>query len=229
MNADVRKQYLQLGGEPILLRTVKIFSACPFIESIWLAVPSGDVEDCAKMVGSLTGIAPQYHVITGGESRQESVYRGLVTMEKVMGPEDIIAIHDGVRPFVSKDRIENCLTIATKTGAAILATPVTDTVKQGEDKSGIISCTLDRKSLWLAQTPQMFRYGIIRDAHETAIREGLEATDDAMLVERTGVHVHVVPGSRKNIKITTPDDLSLGEAILWQEQKKAVHSELKER
>jgi len=140
-----------------------------------------------------------------------------MAMGEETSPSDLVAIHDGVRPLVSKSQIEACVSSAEKTGASILAVPVSDTIKQVGDNPNFISRTLEREGLWLAQTPQVFRYHIIRSAHENALREGIEATDDAMLVEMSGVQIQIVPGNRKNIKITTPEDLSLGEFILCRE------------
>jgi 2-C-methyl-D-erythritol 4-phosphate cytidylyltransferase len=218
MNSDIRKQYLHLGGEPILVRTVKTFSGCPSIREIWLVVPAEDMDDCLQMVHSHPEIAIPAHVVTGGKSRQESVYHGLVAMEDHVDPEDLVAIHDGVRPLISRHHIESCISSAGKTGASILAIPVSETVKQVESDTGRISRTLERESLWLAQTPQVFNYRILRDAHEKAISEGIEATDDAMMMEMLNIPVQIVAGDRKNIKITTPEDLALGEAILSMQQ-----------
>lgn len=213
MNADVRKQYLLLCGEPILLRTLRVFDGCPGIEEIRLVVPPQDVDECRRMVNGCTGITSPCHVIPGGDSRQESVFNALLSLEADAAPDDLVAIHDGVRPLVSVDQIVACVSSAKKSGAGILAIPVSDTVKQvGDD--GCISGTLERSGLWLAQTPQVFRYGIIMEAHGSARRDGIVVTDDAMLLERSHVRVKIVPGNRNNIKITTPEDLALGEFLL---------------
>ena len=214
MNAGIRKQYLHLGGEPILVRTVKVFSGCPSIREIWLVVPADDMDDCLEMVHGHPEISTPVHVVAGGKSRQESVCRGLIAMGDHMDSEDLVAVHDAVRPMISRHHIELCISSAEKTGASILAVPVSETVKQVDADTGRISRTLERESLWLAQTPQIFKYRILRDAHEKAISEGIEVTDDAMMMEMQNIPVQIVAGDPKNIKITTPDDLALGEAIL---------------
>jgi 2-C-methyl-D-erythritol 4-phosphate cytidylyltransferase len=153
-------------------------------------------------------------VIAGGKTRQESVYNGLIAMEEEISAGDMVAIHDGVRPLVTRKQIEACVTSARKNGACILALPAQDTLKEVKNDSDIITATPPRQNIWFAQTPQVFTYPLIRDAHERALKDGFEATDDAMLVERTSFAVRVVPGSKTNLKITTPEDLALAEAIL---------------
>jgi len=213
MNADTRKQYLHLDGVPIVIRTLRAVSDCPAIDVIYLAVPPSDVAHCRDLLQGCPEIQTDCRVIAGGETRQTSVYHGLLAMEKEVSPSDLVVIHDGVRPLVTRKQIEACVASAEITGACILAVPAQDTLKQVESASGRIAATLTRQDVWLAQTPQVFRYTLIRDAHERALKDGFAGTDDAILVERISHPVHVVPGSRTNLKITTPEDLALAEAL----------------
>jgi 2-C-methyl-D-erythritol 4-phosphate cytidylyltransferase len=179
-----------------------------------MVVPKPDKVFCEELLTRSPDLLKTCHVISGGDSRQESVYQGLLAVEKAGLAGGIVVIHDGVRPFVKPEQIQSCIVIAGTTGACILAVPAQDTLKQVEKESTVISGTLPRDTIWFAQTPQAFRYEIIRTAHERALRDRISGTDDAMLVERMGIPVRMIPGSRQNIKITTPEDLALAEAIL---------------
>ena len=148
--------------------------------------------------------------VAGGEERQDSVFNGLQSIDD---KESLVVIHDGVRPFVTADQLARCINEARETGACILGMPAFETVKQ-TDGSGCIAKTLDRATLWLAQTPQVFDYKIISQAHRMARENGYKASDDAVLVERLGYKVKIFMGSNDNIKVTTPADLALAE-ILW--------------
>lgn len=214
MKADQKKQYLHLGGIPIFIHTLKRFSECRFVENTLLLVPPPDVDCCRELVLEHKGILGDVKVIAGGMTRQESVYNGLVALEKDAEEKDLVVIHDGVRPLVSRDMIETCIHTATETGACIVAVPASDTLKRVKGDSDIIYETLPRQGIRLAQTPQVFWYKLIRDAHDSARDIDFEGTDDAALVERMPFLVHMVPGSRVNIKITTREDLLLAEALL---------------
>ncbi|MDD2317023.1 MAG: 2-C-methyl-D-erythritol 4-phosphate cytidylyltransferase [Desulfobacterales bacterium] len=204
------KQYIPLDGLPIVAHTLKAFDACPRIDRLVWVMPQGDLEDYGPSLSSSLGLKKPVLRVAGGLRRQDSVYNGL----KALGADDgIVAIHDGVRPFVRSAQIIACIHGAEATGACILGIPAHDTLKQ-IDESGCIVRTLSREPIWLAQTPQVFRCGLIRSAHEKARSDGVTGTDDAFLVERMGKPVRVIPGSRFNIKITTPEDLVLAEAIL---------------
>lgn len=213
MNASTRKQYLLLGHDPVIIHTVRLFCTIPSITDIFLVVPPSDKGYCKDLITRSSGIEKTCHVVSGGASRQASVYRGLLSVEKAGIGHGIVAIHDGVRPLTGRDQIEACIAVAGKSGACILAVPAQDTLKQIGKETTIIA-TLPREGIWFAQTPQVFQYEVIRKAHERAIKERVSGTDDAMLVERTGVPVRVVAGSHRNIKITTPEDLALAEALL---------------
>ncbi len=210
MGGPVAKQYLPLSGIPILARTVARFGACPDVHRIVVVVPKADLETCRRDILPLAGADREIRLAAGGAERQDSVYQGLLAA----GPDvDLVAVHDAVRPLVTPEEISRCLALAGEHGACILAAPAADTLKRA-DAEGRIRETLDRTHVWLAQTPQAFRYTLLLDAHERARREGFIATDDAALAERLGLPVYITPGSARNLKITTPADLALAEAIL---------------
>lgn len=209
MNAAAPKQYLILGGLPILSHTMLAVDACPEVDDICLVVPESDIDYCRKAVLAPIYLRVPVKMIAGGPQRQESVYNGLSSLVSDNG---IVLIHDGVRPFVGVDEIRRCIDAAKIHGACIPGLPVSDTLKAVDDGGDIIR-TIDRGLLWHAQTPQAFQCRLIKDAHEKAKCEGVTGTDDAFLVERLGEKVHVVSGSIFNIKITTPEDLKMAEAI----------------
>lgn len=209
MNAAAPKQYLILGGLPILSHTMLAVDACPEVDDICLVVPESDIDYCRKAVLAPIYLRVPVKMIAGGPQRQESVYNGLSSLVSDNG---IVLIHDGVRPFVGVDEIRRCIDAAKIHGACIPGLPVSDTLKAVDDGGDIIR-TIDRGLLWHAQTPQAFQCRLIKDAHEKAKCEGVTGTDDAFLVERLGEKVHIVSGSIFNIKITTPEDLKMAEAI----------------
>lgn len=195
------KQFLALGGRTILAATVAAFARHPAIGWIVVAAPR---EHAARTRRALAGVVrrPSLTVVTGGATRQESVRLGL---DAVPPDAALVVVHDGVRPFITRALIDDVVSAARKTGAAICALPIAETVKRVRD--GLVETTLDRSALWAVQTPQAFRAALLREAHDKAARDGAQATDDAMLVERIGHPVRVVPGSAVNVKITTPEDL----------------------
>ncbi|RKN65170.1 2-C-methyl-D-erythritol 4-phosphate cytidylyltransferase [Paenibacillus ginsengarvi] len=213
MGAPESKQYLQLQGKPILVHTLEIFERTPEIEAVVLVTGSEDIGRCITYVEKY-GLTKVVAVASGGEERQHSVRIGL---ERLPEGIEVVAVHDGVRPFVTEAKIAECLHKAHEAGGAVLAVPVKDTIKVVDD-SGRIDSTPDRKSLWAVQTPQAFRLGLLRQAHELAVRDGFIGTDDAMLVERTGHSVYIVEGDYTNIKITTPDDMLLAQRLLERTQ-----------
>lgn len=211
MGAGSNKQYLLLDGMPILARTVAAFEAAPFIDGIYLVSPEQEIPFCRSEVVDRYRCTKVRAIVPGGAERQHSVCNGLNAMCDV-APDDLVLIHDGVRPFVSQQMLEAAADSAREYGAAVVAVPVKDTVKVV--KGGVIAETPPREELWLAQTPQAFRYGLIRDAHARAKAEGYLGTDDASLIEHQGGEVRIVTGDYRNIKITTPEDLVLAEAFL---------------
>jgi len=210
MGGAVGKQFLLLGGRPILAHTISGFNESELIDQIVIVLSVGDIDYFKAEVLSKLTLSKKIQVVIGGEHRQDSVYNGL---RQIRAKDGIVLIHDGVRPFIRPEQIAATVEKTRETSACILAMPVADTLKRvAEDRR--IRSTLERKSVWMAQTPQVFRFSVIWQAHQAARKAGYIGTDDAQLVERLGLPVMVVRGSRYNIKITTPEDLALAEAIL---------------
>ena len=217
MGGSVPKQYLSIGGEPLIVQSLRILQAAPVVGQIILAVPSADIEYCEREIVLRHRFTKVTKVVAGGAERQDSVRHALA---QVPSDTDIVLIHDAVRPFVTQRMIEEVVAASWKEGAAIIALPMRDTVKQVRT-DGMIERTVDRTPLWLAQTPQAFRRDWIETAHRNAHAEGVRATDDAFLVEWLGHLVAVVEGSGENIKVTRPEDLVIGEAILASRMKES--------
>lgn len=210
MGGPVAKQFLALGGEPLLVHSLRTLQASPVITQIILAVPEREREYCLDRIVTPHGLSKVRKIVSGGEQRQDSVRHALA---EVPAETELVLVHDAVRPFVTEEMIEAVVRQAGAHGAAIVALPMRDTVKQvGPD--GLIERTVDRRPLWLAQTPQAFRREWLEEAHRKALVNDIHATDDAYLVELLGRPVVVVEGSGDNIKVTRPEDLSIGEAIL---------------
>jgi len=212
MKVDRPKQLLLLDDTPILIYTIRKFDACRLVENIIVAAPRESVEEVRRIVAAAAFSKPVL-VIQGGDRRQDSVAAALQHIDPAAA---IVAVHDGVRPFVSVDEIIAVVREADRTGAAILAIPILDTVKQVE--KDVVDSTLVREHLVLAQTPQAFRVDILREAFERARRDDYYGTDESSLVERTGHPVSVVRGSQRNIKITQPSDLTLARVFLEEEK-----------
>lgn len=215
MGGEVPKQFLRLGGQPLLVQTLRVLQASPTIHEILLAVPPSDRQYCVDQIIGPHGLTKVTKVVSGGAQRQDSVRHALA---EVSPETDIVVVHDAVRPFLTVRMIEEVVEHARVHGAAIIAVPVRDTLKQvGQD--GTIERTVDRRHLWQAQTPQAFRRDWLEHAHHQATLAGVHATDDADLVERLGHKVYVVEGSGDNIKVTRREDLAIGEAILAARQR----------
>jgi 2-C-methyl-D-erythritol 4-phosphate cytidylyltransferase/2-C-methyl-D-erythritol 2,4-cyclodiphosphate synthase len=197
-----------LGGRPVLHWTLTAFERCSAIESITLVVSAENREAAAALVAE-SDCRRVTAIVAGGAERQESVFRGL----QAAPPSELIAIHDGARPLISPALIARCFAAAREHGAAAPALPVVDTLKR-LDPEGRMRETVDRRSLVAIQTPQVFRRALVLEAHEAALRDCFTGTDDASLVERLGHAVFPVPGDPRNLKITTPEDLTLAEALL---------------
>jgi len=210
MGARVRKQYLRLEDRPILAHTLVAIDACDALDHIVLVVPEDDFAWCRRQILADLHLDHDIRLVAGGQCRQHSVVNGLAAVD---ADDGIVMIHDGVRPFVSRCTMERLLVGVRGTGACIPALQATDTLKRVAD-SGVITATLDRQRIYMAQTPQAFSLRLIRDAHRQAGRAGFKATDDASVVEFAGGSVTVIPGERENIKITTPMDLVIARAIL---------------
>ena len=211
MAADVRKPFLMLGGCPILGHSLKVFDTCDAIERIVVVVQEDDRSFCEQHVIAPLDLAKPIALIAGGSDRQASVYNGL----QVVGLADdgIVVVHDGVRPFVNTAQIADCVQAARDHGACLLAIPSVDSLKI-VDGHAMVKRSIPRGDVWLAQTPQAFAYKILHRAHADARRWGRRGTDDAMLVELTGIPAKIIPGSRHNLKITTRDDLDLARVML---------------
>jgi 2-C-methyl-D-erythritol 4-phosphate cytidylyltransferase len=202
----VRKQYLELLGEPILLRALRPFLGHPAVHWVVVALPAGDAADPPAW---LAGIDPRVRIVAGGTERTDSVRAALAAL-----PPDCetVLVHDAARPLVTPEIIERTLLAAGPGRAVVAGIAVEDTVKQVD--AGRVVATLDRTRLWQAQTPQAFPRQALEEAHAEAAARGMSATDDAALVEALGLPVVVVEGSRENLKVTGPLDLVLAEAIL---------------
>ena len=210
MNHHLPKQYLPLGGKPIVARTLLRLQSFAVIDEIFLAVGREEKEYCEREIVKKYGLTKVCQVIEGGEKRQDSVYNAL---EKIEGGASLIVVHDGVRPFLTENVLMEAVAQANIHKAAVVAVPITDTIKVAK-QHGFIERTLPRDDLWAVQTPQVFEYGLILDAHRKARKDNFLATDDASLLERMGYSAKVVEGSTENIKITTAEDLIMAEAIL---------------
>lgn len=212
MQAALKKQYLNLDGVPIVGHTLMAFDRHASLDWIVLVVPEKDLAWCRSDIVGQLNLDHDIQLVAGGQRRQESVASGL----SAIGVSDgVVLIHDGVRPFVRRSLIDACLVGVKATGACIPATMATDTLKQ-VDESGMITGTLDRQQIRLAQTPQTFAIELIQRAHQLAHKHRFIATDDASVAEFAGERVTVVTGDQDNIKITTPQDLILAQAILKQ-------------
>jgi 2-C-methyl-D-erythritol 4-phosphate cytidylyltransferase len=212
MKADRPKQLFVLQDSPILIYTIRKFDACRLVDNVIVAAPRESVDEIRALVNGAHFSKP-ISVIQGGDRRQDSVSTAL---QHLAADVTIVAVHDAVRPFVSVEEIEAVIQKADKDGAAILAVPIVDTVKQ-VDKD-VIDSTLAREHLALAQTPQAFRIEILREAFERAKKDEYYGTDESSLVERLGRTVSIVRGSERNIKITRPTDLVLARVLLEEEQ-----------
>ncbi|MDQ1558521.1 MAG: 2-C-methyl-D-erythritol 4-phosphate cytidylyltransferase [Pyrinomonadaceae bacterium] len=202
------KQFRALAGVPLIIHTLRRFEACAAIDEIVLVAPA---EEASAHVAAARGeLKKVTRVVEGGATRTGSVWRGLESVPD--GEIEIVAVHDGVRPFVTPEEIARTVRAAAESGAAVLCAPVVDTIKVCE--GGRVARTLPRESLRRALTPQCFRYELLRRAYEHAHAAGVEATDDAALVEMLGAQIAVVEGDARNIKLTRPEDFALAEILL---------------
>ena len=210
-----RKQFMLLDGAPILLHSVRKFAASPRVNEIVVAVRPEDMEWVAGLLKGET-LGKKTRVVEGGNSRQQSVWNALQSLDPDTG---LVAVHDAVRPFIDLETIHKVFDEAAENGAAIVGVPVVDTVKQVSRGAGKarIRATLPREKLVLAQTPQVFRYELLKRAFEAARHDGFIGTDEASLVERLDQEVTVVMGSDRNIKITKPGDMDLARLFLQED------------
>ena len=203
------KQFIEIKKKPVLAYTVEKFEKCELIDEIILVVPEDYMSFCSYNIVDVCDFKKVKRILSGGKERQDSVYKGLLALSK---DTDIVLIHDGVRPFISTEKIGKSIEMCKKEKAVILALPVNDTVKRVDEE--YVVTTLDREKLWIAQTPQTFEYKLILEAYKKAMEDGFTGTDDSSLVERLGFKVRVLEGESQNIKITTQEDLVLAKRIL---------------
>jgi 2-C-methyl-D-erythritol 4-phosphate cytidylyltransferase len=212
MGLDIEKQFLLLGGKPLLAHTLGQFEATPDIDRIVVIVPQGRETFCYQEIVEVEGLRKVTHIVAGANTRQHSVMAGFRCLDQDV---DTVVIHDGARPFVTPKLIQTAILAALQDGSAVAAIPESDTLKRVSDEGSVIE-TVDRRNLWRAQTPQAFRRPILQRALAYAGQYNLETTDEASLVESLSWPVRIVMGSTWNFKITSPDDLRLAELLLDQ-------------
>lgn len=213
------KQFFELQGTPILFHTLRKFANNSRINEIVIALRKSETAGFLEQAGQ-EGFHKLLHVVEGGEHRQDSVANALTSLDAAL--DDIVLVHDAVRPFVDDETIDGVIKAVQKYGAAIAGIPAVDTVKQVDRTSdgAIVLATVPRERMVMAQTPQGFRFGLLKKAFDEATADGFLGTDEASLIERSGGEVHVVMGSPRNLKITTPGDLELAEFYLSQENRR---------
>jgi 2-C-methyl-D-erythritol 4-phosphate cytidylyltransferase len=204
------KQFAEIAGKPILLHTLEKFAQIADVSDVYIAVRENETERLRDFLEA-QHLRPKMHIVTGGDHRQQSVANALAKVKA--HDNDVVLVHDAVRPFVDREIIMNVIDCAVKHGAAIAGVPAVDTIKQVERTANgaIITSTVPRERVVMAQTPQGFRYELLKRVFDEAAQDGFIGTDEASLVERAGHQVAVVMGSSRNIKITTPADLELAE------------------
>ena len=209
MASDRPKQFLLLAGTPVIIHTLKVFEQCESINEVIVVLPAAESAGFLSLAAKY-GLRKVSRVVPGGVTRADSVKRGLLAIRAATA--EIVAVHDGVRPFVTVEEIDATVAAAHADGAAILVGPVTDTIKQVNEQR--IVQTLDRAGLRRALTPQCFRYDVLREAYQNTDVTDPSVTDESVLVEKLGIPVSIVEGNPRNIKITTAEDLAIAEAIL---------------
>ena len=215
MHSKVQKQFLEIQGYPVLYYSLRCFQESPLIQDIILVTGEESISYCKEEIVQKYGFTKVSAVIPGGKERYDSVYAGLCECRDC----EYVLIHDGARPFVTEEILKRGLQKVKETGACVIGMPSKDTVKLS-DEEGYVKETPNRKCVWTIQTPQIFSYSLIREAHDSIRQKDMsKITDDAMVVEQeTGAKVALAEGSYQNIKITTPEDLIFGEGILHERQ-----------
>ena len=211
MHSKIQKQFMELDGMPVLCYSLRCFQESPLIQDIILVTGEDALSYCKEEIVKKYGFTKVSNVIAGGKERYDSVYAGLCACKDCR----YVLIHDGARPFITEEIIERGLEKVKETGACVVGMPSKDTIKLS-DAEGYVKETPDRKCVWTIQTPQIFSYALIREAHDSIRKKDMsKITDDAMVIEHeTGVKVALAEGSYQNIKITTPEDLYIAEAFL---------------
>ena len=210
LGSSIAKQYLLLDHVPVLVRTLKIFQQAKVIDEIVLVVPEDDLISARKQLLDKYDLTKVTAIVAGGNERQDSVRKGL---SAIVDKCNVVIIHDGVRPLLTEEMLNQVVAAAKSDGASSIGVKVKDTVKQTTDDN-LVAATLPRNNLWLTQTPQAFAFDVLQKAYAAAVSDKFYGTDDASLVERIGVKVKMIAGSYENIKITTPDDLIIAEAFI---------------
>ena len=205
------KQFIDLCGKPLLAVTLSHFQRCNLVDRIVVVVSQGDVDYCLRQIVDRHKLSKVFKVIVGGKRRQDSVRKGV---EAVTNCGGWVLIHDGVRPLITNGLLERVIKAAKDFKAVITGLPVKETVKE-IDSQGRVLRSIDRRHLWLIQTPQIFRWKDINLAHQEALRHDWEeATDDAFLIEKLGIPVKIIQGEEDNIKVTTPQDLEIAQFLI---------------
>lgn len=207
MGKDVPKQFLSIQGKPIFIYTLEVLDRCRMVDEVVLVMAPDHLERAREHIEEF-GVRKVTQVIAGGRERQDSVMNGLQNLTQV----SVVLVHDGVRPFATEKQVKAVIQMVRKHGAAIVAVPAKNTIKRVDN--GRVEVTLNRDLLWQVQTPQGFRFDLLKQAYEQAYADKCYMTDDSALVERLGHTVHIVEGDYRNIKITSPEDLAVAEAYL---------------
>jgi 2-C-methyl-D-erythritol 4-phosphate cytidylyltransferase len=212
LGGTIKKQFMTLCDLPIAIHTLTAFQNSPLIDEIVCISSKEDLPLFERLISdhSLTKVTK---ILPGGERRQDSVWAGVSHLGERSDLNDLVVVHDGVRPLITPRLIEKVIDVAKREGCGVMAIPVTDSLKQVSSDKMILK-SLPRKNVWAMQTPQVFRLGILLEAYRRAEREGLEATDEATLVEKLGLSIRCVEGSIENLKITLPADLEIAEILL---------------
>ncbi|MDI6601263.1 MAG: 2-C-methyl-D-erythritol 4-phosphate cytidylyltransferase [Thermoanaerobacteraceae bacterium] len=209
MGMGFNKTLIEVEGKPLLWYSLKVLEQCELINEIMLIVQRDIAEYVKINIVDKHGFGKVKKIVEGGNERQFSVYNGLFAINEA----DVIVVHDGARPLITESMVVDVITAAYEYGSSTVGVPLKDTVKM-VDGNNLVKYTPDRNSMWIIQTPQAFRFDILKTAHEKAIEDGFIATDDCALVERIGGTVKIVEGNYRNIKVTTPEDLVVLEALI---------------
>lgn len=211
MGTTTKKQYILLDGKEVLAHTIKVFNELKEIDEVILVVGKEDIDKVKCEIVERYGYSKVSRIVAGGQERQDSVYNGLMATDEEVG---YVMIHDGARPFVTAETLKSALKETKEKKATVVAVPVKDTIKLVNKDTMEVEQTPERERLWSVQTPQSFEKELLLQAYTYAKENQLKVTDDSMIVEAFGHTVQVVMGEYTNIKITTPDDLAIGESIL---------------
>ncbi len=210
LGTRVPKPFLPVCGVPLLIHTLRSLDHSPLLSTLVVVIAPERENLCRELLQAHGPFRRAIRLSHGGPQRQDSVRLGLTALDSGC---EIVVIHDAARPFISPTIIANSIRVASQAGAALVAVPAADTLKRSDSNRTVVE-TLPRQEVWLAQTPQTFRVELIREAHQRALAKAIRVTDDAALIEKFGGRVQIVPGERRNFKITTPDDLRLAETLL---------------